>query len=406
MAEENSYEVTPYRWVVLGVYMAVGALTQVMWINFAAINSASASFYSVTTDDIDLLSMIFMLVYIALAIPSAWVIDVKGFKVGAGIGAVLTGVFGFLRMFSGTNYALVFVFQTGIAVGQPFVLNAVSKLAATWFPEGERAVAAGIGTMAIFLGVFLGMLLPPFILDAWGFESVLTFLGVVGLAITVLFMVLVKDHPEKPPGPAAVEEKTFVKEGIKQLVHNRDFLILMAIVFIGLGSFNAIATWIESVVTPKGYGSIEAGVTGAIIVLGGIFGAMVISGLSDKFRKRKVFLLLSLVVSTPLLLAIVFVTQYTALLVVSFTFGFFLMSALPIMLEFAAEQTAPIPEGTSNGILMMMGQIGGVVFIVGFLGVTNMTFVLVFLDVLLAVALVLGFMLKEKPLDSIPPASA
>lgn len=399
-----AYSVTPFRWAVLGTYMFVTTLTQVLWINFAAINSISAAYFGVTTDDIDLLSMIFMLVYIALAIPSAWLIDTRGIKLGAGLGAVLTGAFGLLRSLAGANYPLVFLCQTGIAVGQPFVLNAAAKLSAQWFPEGERAIATGLGSMAMFLGVLLGMLVPPLVTEASGFEPLQYWLGGLSVAAAVAFLLVVKEKPLAPPGPAAVEEKTFVREGVAKLLRTRDFQLLMVFLFIGLGGFNAIATWIEAIVAPRGFNSLQAGITGALIVVGGIVGTMVLTTLSDKVRKRKIFLVVDLGASVPFLLGVVFVTSYGLLLAMAFLFGFFTMSALPIALQFAAEQTAPVPEGTSSGVLMMMGQVGGVVLIVGFLGVSDMTGVMVFIACLFALAFGLCFLLKEEKEIGVAPS--
>ena len=42
--------------------------------------------------------------------------------------------------------------------------------------------------------------------------------------------------------------------------------------------------------------------------------------------------------------------------------GFFLVSALPVGMQYAAEITYPTPEGTSNGLIQLAGQ-GAVVFV-------------------------------------------
>jgi hypothetical protein len=46
----------------------------------------------------------------------------------------------------------------------------------------------------------------------------------------------------------------------------------------------------------------------------------------------------------------------------SFVLGFFLTSAMPIAMQYAAEVTQPTPEGTSNGLIQLFGQ-GAVVFV-------------------------------------------
>jgi len=380
--------------------MIVEALNQLLWINFASISPDAAIYYGVTIGDIDLLSLIFMIVFIALTIPASWVIDTKGFRIGAGIGAILTGVFAFLRIFAGADYTMVFIFQAGIALGQPFLMNAISKFSAQWFPEGERAIATGLGTMAVFIGIFFGMLLPPLLLGLGGVSTVVLTLGIVSIIGMTVFLIFAREKPAKPPGPAAIEKKTFVFAGIKGLLRNRDFLILMILFLIGMGSFNVISTFIVPIVGSRG----DPGLVGALIIVGGIFGALIISGLSDKYRKRKIFMILAMGASFPLLFGFTFVALYPLLIVLAVILGFFVMSTLPIGLEFAAEQTAPIPEGTSNGLLIMMGQIGGIIFILSFLDFTADTIYLamIILAILLAVAFVLCLILREKPLTAKP----
>jgi MFS family permease len=143
--EQTSFKVYGYRWVVLLVFMAVVAVNQLLWITFAPITSSAAGYYGVSDLSIGLLSMSFMIVYVVVSIPASWVIDTYGIRVAVGIGAALTGIFGLLRGLLAPHYTWVLVSQIGIAIGQPFILNAVTKVAARWFPIQERATASGLG---------------------------------------------------------------------------------------------------------------------------------------------------------------------------------------------------------------------------------------------------------------------
>ena len=89
----SNYIAYPYRWVVLIIFMFVGAMTQIIWITFAAITNESAIFYGVSDIKILLLSVIFMIVYIPMNFPACWFIDKYGLKWGTGIGVILTGIF-------------------------------------------------------------------------------------------------------------------------------------------------------------------------------------------------------------------------------------------------------------------------------------------------------------------------
>lgn len=74
-----------------------------------------------------------MLVYLFINFPSNWVIDVKGISKGIVVGAVLTAVGAGIRCLITTHFAFVILGQIICAIGQPFILNAPTKIAVRWF---------------------------------------------------------------------------------------------------------------------------------------------------------------------------------------------------------------------------------------------------------------------------------
>jgi MFS family permease len=96
-----------------------------------------------------------------------------------------------------------------------------------------------------------------------------------------------------------------------------------------------------------------------------LLGAIVIPMLSDHYKRRIPFIIIALAGATISLAGIAFATEYWLLLVSGAAFGFFLLSSGPIGFQYGAEVTYPISEGTSNGFLLLMGQISGIAFIFG-----------------------------------------
>jgi MFS family permease len=363
--EETKFQVYGYRWVVLLVFMLVVAVNQLLWITFAPITGSAAEYYGVSDLSIGLLSMIFMIVYIVISIPASWMIDTYGIRVAVGIGVGLTGVFGMLRGLLADNYTYVLLAQIGIAIGQPFILNAITTVAARWFPIRERATASGLGSLAMYLGIIVALVLTPYLTVQSQISGMLLSYGVVSMVSVVVFFVLIKERPPTAPCRPDQEERSLVFDGLKDSLRVKDFIFLLMVFFVGLGVFNAVTTWIEDIVRPRGFSIIEAGNIGGLMILGGIIGAVVIPLLSDHYRKRTPYLLLALLGATVGLVGITFAASYWLLLIAAFVFGFFLLSAGPVGFQYAAEITHPTPEGTSNGLLLLMGQISGIVFILG-----------------------------------------
>jgi MFS family permease len=192
-----------------------------------------------------------------------------------------------------------------------------------------------------------------------------------------------------------------------ELPRQRDFLFLLAIFFVGLGLFNSVSTWVEDIIRPRGFSITQAGALGGLMLVGGIVGAVIVPLFSDKSRRRKPFVLLALAGLLPGLLGITFATGYGLLLLSGFVFGFFLLSAGPIGFQYGAEMTHPAPEGTSNSLLIVAGQVSGIAFIFGMdalksAATKSMTVPLLAQAVLIVVALALAATLRESPIHSRP----
>ncbi len=397
---QTGFKVYGYRWVVLLAFMAIIAVNQLLWITFAAVTTDAMKFYGVSDLSIGLLSLSFMVVYIFISFPASWVIDTYGLRVGIGIGAVLTGVFGLVRGLVAANYTWVLVAQIAIAIGQPFILNAVTTIAARWFPLEERATASGIGSLAIYLGILVGLALTPYLTLHSGIGGMLMIYGIASALAMIVFFLFARERPPSPPCPPDQEARSLVLDGLSKMIRQRDFIYLLIIFFVGLGAFNAITTWIEQIISPRGFSATQAGNAGGIMIFGGILGAVVIPLLSDRYRKRVPFLLVAVLGAAIGLIGITFVNSNLMLLIFSFIFGFFLLSAGPIGFQYAAEITYPAPEGTSNGMVLLMGQISGIIFILGLdafkAPVTgSITIPLLVLVGFMVVCLVFGIQLKE-----------
>ncbi len=393
-----------YRWLILASFMVITAINQALWITFAPITSEAMKFYSASDLAIGLLSLCFMAIYILIFLPSAWLIDTWGIRRTVSVGALLTAVFALTRGIFASNFTMVIISQVGIAVGQPLVLGATTKLAGRWFPLDERATATGLGTLAIYLGVLLSLLATPLLTAGYGMKGALVIWGVVAAVAALFFILVARERPATPVGRPEDEVRSLMFDGLRSMIRRRDFLFLLAIFFVGLGMFNGITTWIEEIVGPRGFSTSQAGVAGGAMLIGGIIGAFIVPLVSDSLRRRKPFVILALIGLIPGLLGVTFATSYWLLLAGSFLFGFFLLSAGPIGFQYGAEMTLPAPEGTSNTLLLVAGQVSGIIFIFLMDALKapsgSMTEALLGLLALTLVSVALAFFLKESPIHA------
>jgi hypothetical protein len=139
----------------------------------------------------------------------------------------------------------------------------------------------------------------------------------------------------------------------------------------------------------------QSGLVGGMMLIAGLVGAVIIPLLSDMLKKRKLFLVLAMAGMTPGLIGLAFSSNYTVLLISSFTMGFFLLGAgAPVGFQYSAEVTMPAPESTSQGLILWIGQVSGILFIIG-MNALGMGQSLMFFIGLAFVTIVLSLFLNE-----------
>jgi sugar phosphate permease len=356
-------ELTPYRWAVLAAFMAVNLTIQVLWISYAPVTRAASDYYGVSEVAIGALAMSFMVAYLPLSLPASAAIAHRGFRAAAGFGALLAGVAGVARGLAGPHYVPVLLATLGAAVAQPFLLNAWTTLSTHWFPPTQRATAVSLVTLANLVGAGVGLALTPQLEKSMSISRLQLWYGVAALVAGLLFVLVARDRPPVPPDldPDARDD-TAELVGVRHALHVRPFVVFLAVAFVGMGVFNGISTWVEEIVRPRGFSSGDAGTLGALLLLGGVVGAVVLSALSDRAQRRVPFLTLSLALAAPALVWLALARSHVGVFTAAFVLGFFLTSAMPIGMQYSAEITVPTPEGTTNGLIQLAGQ-ASVVFV-------------------------------------------
>jgi MFS family permease len=261
----------------------------------------------------------------------------------------------------GSHYEPVLVATVGAAIAQPFLLNAWTTLSSQWFPRSQRATAVSLITLANLVGAAIGLAVTPTLVKSMSIATVELVYGGAALVAGVAFALLARDRPPTPPDLDAESAPVLMLVGVRRALSVRPFVVFLAIGFVTMGVFNGVSTWVEEIVAPRGFSSVEAGNLGALLLVGGVIGAVLISALSDRQQRRVPYLAGALVVSSGALLWLALADSLAGLYPAAFVLGFFMTSALPVGLQYSAEITAPTPEGTSNGLIQLAGQASVVV---------------------------------------------
>ncbi len=400
MEDPKSYG---YRWVVLVVYMLASATSQLLWLNFAAIETFIEKHLGITAMEGGWLALVFPLMAILLSIPFGMLIDRKGIRWGLGTGVIILAVFGCLRLISPESYPVLLISQIGAGAGTACILNGITKIAVTWFPEKEEATAVSLGSVAMFIGMLIGLGATPMLLLELGYNNLLLTYSMLAVLSMLLFFIFVKERPPTPPRlvPATTEFSDMGQwKSLKDILKKRNFIVLSIIFLIGTGCFNGLATWLEKILNElHNIPLADVGYVSGLMIIGAIIGCIVIPIISDKIMKRKPFLFLALAGGAVCVTLLIFPLGMTATMIIAFFMGFFLISALPIMMTLSVEYACQQFAGISLGWLWLVGNACAVVVVPSMemlrTETGQFTLPILLLVVLLAVAFILAFMLKE-----------
>ncbi len=388
-----------FRWTVLAAYMIIAALTQLFWINFASIDTYVEKLLNSSAMKVGMLTMIFPLTFLVLSVPAGIVIDRKGYKFSIMVGAIFTAFFALLRLIAPFSYPILFISQLGISLGQPFVLNSITKLAGLCFPEDEEATAVGLGSVALFIGMIVGMGLTPFLLNKFGFFFMLLVYAFISL-LSVFFLYLIDKRIEENILGNESSFKMYL-DGILNVLKIKDILILGFIAFISIGSFNGILTWLEKILNEMHKIPLEkAGTIASALIFRGMIGCYVIPELSDRTKKRKLFLIIGFSVAA-FSLTIFAISQGNVVsdMIILSVMGFFAISTFPLLLTLSTEISGRKYAGFSTSFLQLLGN-GAAVLIVPLINYLRNSFgnykiPLLGISVLFLISILLSAILKE-----------
>lgn len=396
--EKMRTKYSAYRWVVLIVFMYAIALNQFLWLNFASIETVVRQQLDIKVFEVGLLTSIFPILNIILSAPVGSLLDAKGFKFTVSIGVIIMGISVLLRL-KYNSYLWLFAGQFGIAVSQPFILNSVSKFASTWFGRNKGVMANGLGSTAMFIGMIAAMLITPILVNSEGLENVLYIYAGITLPGSILFLLLGKDNPSLIPALKEEEKEYTGKNAYKSILNIKDMLMLIAIMFIGIGFFNGLMTWMNELLSINGFTTVQTGTIGAVIIGGGILGAVIIPLLSDSFKRRKPFLIIATLVGGVVMYPFLNTRSIAVTIVLGAVIGFFVISLLPLILQMTTEIVGERLTGTATGLLMLIGSVGAVAVIYLMEGIKDITNSfhnsIWLLLVLFVAALILTILIKE-----------
>ncbi len=162
--------------------------------------------------------------------------------------------------------------------------------------------------------------------------------------------------------PAAYPGDPSVGVSLRWLRGDRLMWLLGALLFVGMGIFNAVATWLEAILQHFGLGG-ASGWLVAVMTVGGIIGGALLPEAVAVRDRRRGLLLTAVTVTAVAFLGIALLHNVVFLAIALFVDGFFLLAGLPVTLDWSELHAGPERAGEAAGFLLLAGNLGGFVLV-------------------------------------------
>jgi MFS family permease len=364
-----------YRWVVLASFGLVLFSQALLWLTFAPIETEVQAALGVGHFPVRFLALVDPITFIVLAIGIGILADRRGFRFTVGLGlalmipaAIMRAVAAHLGLSGHTLYWILLAMQVIISAGACCCIVCIFQMPVKWFPESQRAGAAGLTSMSLLFGnaavfplVVLIANLPSAPSQAQamqGLSRVLDVLAIIVTMVAILFFALVRYEPQTQR-----HEGLLAPGLVRRLLKLPDFRALTLVFFFGMGLYIALMITMEKMMAFHGFSTTYAAVIAGAMTFGGIIGCAIVPRISESMGRRRPFIFMPALVAIPLAVAVAFLPVAPVDLIAAFLLGFLMLAAQPIIFTMVGEMkdVGPGLAGTAVGILFGIGSIGQIV---------------------------------------------
>ena len=344
-----------YRWVILGIAWITLLCLYWSWFLIPSLASRLSPELGLTHMQYTLIFTAPLLMGIWSAITAGAAADRYGIRLVVTIAVFLGGAAGLARAFA-PSFEVMFVLMCFMGIAVYGVMPNLPKLVAIWFPPRQAGFAAGIYTMAIGIGLSLGLFTAPLFRD-W--QAAFTYVGIVTLVAAFLWALLARNAPKgvKIKMPPMIS-------GIKRGLKSRNILLTCVVYFLFMGTFTSFSgNFPEALESIHNISPATAGAITALLAGGAILGNLLVPALSDRIGLRKPFIYAAAITIPICLFSAWQLAPSPATWVLVFLGGIGVGSLPPIVLTLPLE----LPEighehvGGATGLILSSLALGGFV---------------------------------------------
>ncbi|NYA43709.1 MFS transporter [Serratia fonticola] len=346
-------------WAVIWIYRTV--LTPIFPEIQATIGSHSNA-------EMGLIASFYFFAYTGMQIPAGILVDKFGKKVVLIPGFCLF-IIATLLIGNATSLTMIYAGSLLAGMGCGSYYGSAYSLSSENIPLERRGLATAIINSGSALGMAIGLIASSLLVKSMGMDWQIMLFIITGLLVvmTVVFFLVIKGGSytaslaASPAASAATTvEETEEASGLFSLRMISAYVMYFATCY----GYYMIVTWLPSFLQQeRGFEGVAIGFSAALVAFASVPGALFFSRMSDRFRAKKVQLIIFLQICAAVtLVSTVISPDSTTLLVSLILYGLLGKLAVdPIMISFVADNAPKKGYGTSFGVFNFFGMSSSVI---------------------------------------------
>lgn len=368
--EEKIKKVESYRWIVWSILAIMYIFVTFHRMAAGVVKNDLQEAFNIGAAQFANIGSMYFYAYFIMQIPSGILADKLGpkktvfiFSILAAIGSVAFGL--------APNIGIAYASRFFVGIGVSVVFICLIKIQSRWFYSRNFALMIGFAGLAANLGAVIAQTPLVIAVGHLGWRSTFVYMGIAMVFFAILTLIFVKDDPKDMglPGMDELENrpqvivKINVFEALKSVAGNK-WTWIISFAYIGLytGYVVLFGTFGVSYIMLS-YNLTKIAAANYVIsaVIGSATSGLVIGFLSDKFKNRKIPLILcSVVTLVGWILFIFFKVPQGLLTPFLFVFGF-AMTGFTMCWTVGNEVNDRNLSGIATGVVNCIGFLGAAV---------------------------------------------
>lgn len=315
-----------------------------------------------------LIASFYFFAYTGMQIPAGILVDKFGKKVVLIPGFCLF-IIATLLIGNATSLNMIYAGSLLAGMGCGSYYGSAYSLSSENIPLERRGLSTAIINSGSALGMGIGLIASSLLVKSVGMNWQLLLFMITALLIimTLVFFFVIKSTPKAAPAAATVtkaaplaEEENDNPGGLFSARMISAYIMYFATCY----GYYMIVTWLPSFLQQeRGFQGVAIGFSSALVAFASVPGALFFSRMSDRFRNKKISLIIFLEICAAVMLTCTVLSPDSTMLLISLILYGLLgkLAVDPIMISFVADNAPKKGYGTSFGVFNFFGMSSSVI---------------------------------------------